>query len=50
LSIVTSALAPLLAGIADIGIDPLLQLLGVQAGVTTIHDLSLTCGAPTLVY
>ena len=38
----------LLSGI-DLAIDPLLQLLGVQVGVATIHDLSLTCGAAQLV-
>lgn len=43
------ALDSLLSGI-DLAIDPLLQLLGVQLGVATIHDLSLTCGAAQLVY
>lgn len=43
------ALDVLLSGI-DLAIDPLLQLLGVQLGVATIHDLSLTCGAAQLVY
>ncbi|HVW51114.1 MAG TPA: TadG family pilus assembly protein [Trinickia sp.] len=43
------ALDGLLSGI-DLAIDPLLQLLGVQVGVATIHDLSLTCGAAQLVY
>jgi uncharacterized membrane protein len=42
------ALNQLLGGI-DLAIDPLLQLLGVQLGVATIHDLSLTCGAAQLV-
>lgn len=42
------ALDVLLSGI-DLAIDPLLQLLGVQVGVATIHDLSLTCGAAQLV-
>jgi uncharacterized membrane protein len=37
-----------LAGI-DQAVDPLLQLLGVQVSVATIHDLSLTCGASQLV-
>lgn len=42
------ALDQLLGGI-DLAVDPLLQLLGVQLGVATIHDLSLTCGASQLV-
>lgn len=50
---VLAALLPelnlLLSGI-DLAIDPLLQLLGVQVGVATIHDLSLTCGAAQVVY
>jgi uncharacterized membrane protein len=49
LSALTSLLAPVLASIVGV-IDPLLQLLGVQVGVTTIHDLSLTCGVSKLVY
>jgi uncharacterized membrane protein len=52
-SVVLAALMPaldtLLSGI-DLAIDPLLQLLGVQLGVATIHDLSLTCGASQLVF
>lgn len=52
-SVLLAALSPaldaLLSGI-DLAIDPLLQLLGVQVGVATIHDLSLTCGAAQLVY
>jgi uncharacterized membrane protein len=43
------ALDTLLDGL-DAAIDPLLQLLGVQVGVATIHDLSLTCGASQLVF
>jgi uncharacterized membrane protein len=34
----------------DAALVPLLQLLGVQVGVATIHDLSLTCGVSKLVY
>lgn len=45
----TPALDPVLAGL-DQAVDPLLQLLGVQIGAATIHDLSLTCGASQLVY
>jgi uncharacterized membrane protein len=51
-----SVLAVLLPGLdtlfsgLDLAIEPLLQLLGVQLGVATIHDLSLTCGAAHVVY
>ncbi len=48
LSALTSLLAPVLESL-DV-LDPLLQLLGVQVGVTTVHDLSLTCGVSELVY
>jgi uncharacterized membrane protein len=48
LSALTSLLAPVLNSLNIL--DPLLQLLGVQVGVTTVHDLSLTCGVPKLVY
>ena len=52
-SVLLAALLPaldtLLDGL-DAAIDPLLQLLGVQVGVVTIHDLSLTCGASQLVF
>jgi uncharacterized membrane protein len=34
----------------DAALSPLLQLLGVQLGVATIHDLSLSCGVSKLVY
>lgn len=49
LAALSPALDQVLSGI-DLAIDPLLQLLGVQIGVATIHDLSLTCGASQLVY
>ncbi|AFR20293.1 hypothetical protein BPC006_II2368 [Burkholderia pseudomallei BPC006] len=42
-------LPPLLSGL-DAAIVPLLQLLGVQVGESTIHDMSLTCGVSQLVY
>lgn len=48
LAALSPALSQLLAGI-DPAVDPLLQLLGVQVGVATVHDLSLTCGASRLV-
>ncbi len=34
----------------DQAVVPLLQVLGVQVGVSTIHDLSLTCGVSQVVY
>lgn len=49
LTVLSPALDQLLSGV-DLAIDPLLQLLGVQLGVATIHDLSLTCGVSQLVY
>jgi uncharacterized membrane protein len=52
-SVLLAALLPaldtLLSGL-DLAVDPLLQVLGVQVGVATIHDLSLTCGASQLVF
>ncbi len=48
-SFLTSIIGPLL-GQLDTLIVPLLQLLGVQIGTSTIHDLSLTCGQSQLVY
>jgi uncharacterized membrane protein len=51
---ISSSLATLfgqtLQPIVDGTMVPLLQLLGAQVGVTTIHDLSLTCGTPKLVF
>ncbi|WP_323119867.1 TadG family pilus assembly protein [Burkholderia alba] len=44
-----TALPPLLGGLDGV-VDPLLQVLGVQIGESTIHDISLTCGASQLVY
>ncbi|CAE6917059.1 TadG family pilus assembly protein [Paraburkholderia domus] len=41
-------LAPALGGL-DTLLVPVLQLLGAQIGVSTIHDLSLTCGVSQLV-
>ncbi|WP_245964941.1 TadG family pilus assembly protein [Trinickia dinghuensis] len=49
LTVLSPALDQLLTGI-DLAIDPLLQLLGVQLGVATVHNLALTCGASQLVY
>jgi uncharacterized membrane protein len=33
----------------DLLLVPLLQLLGVQIGVSTVHDLGLACGQAQLV-
>lgn len=49
----TAALAALLTPILnslDLLLVPLLQLLGVQIGVSTVHDLGLACGQAQLVY
>ncbi|MGF6722997.1 putative membrane protein [Paraburkholderia sp. GAS41] len=57
---VTGLVAPLLSGIVtvlspilsslDALLIPVLQLLGVQIGVSTVHDLGLACGQAQLVY
>jgi uncharacterized membrane protein len=51
--LVLNALLPVLSTILA-GLDqvlvPVLQLLGAQVGVSTIHDLSLTCGQSQLAY
>jgi uncharacterized membrane protein len=44
-----SALTPVLNSL-DALLVPLLQLLGVQIGVATVHDLGLSCGQAQLVY
>ena len=49
LSTLVNSLTPLL-GALDSVLVPVLQLLGVQIGVSTIHDLSLTCGQSQLQY
>lgn len=52
-SALVAFLAPVLTLVTedlDTALDPLLQLLGVQIGVATIHDLSLRCGVSKLVY
>lgn len=53
LSGLAATLAPALTLVTedlDLALVPLLQLLGVQIGVATVHDLSLTCGVSKLVY
>ncbi|MBW0450159.1 hypothetical protein EN871_19430 [bacterium M00.F.Ca.ET.228.01.1.1] len=57
---ITGLAAPLLSALAgvltpvlnslDLLLVPLLQLLGVQLGVSTVHDLGLACGQAQLVY
>ncbi|WP_244438862.1 TadG family pilus assembly protein [Paraburkholderia dilworthii] len=57
---VTALAGPLFTGLAalltpvlnslDLLLVPLLQLLGVQVGVSTVHDLGLACGQAQLVY
>ncbi|MDN7752750.1 TadG family pilus assembly protein [Burkholderia gladioli] len=49
LSILTSILSPLLSAL-DAVIVPLLNLLGVQVGAATVHQISLTCGVAQTVY
>ncbi|SOE66436.1 Uncharacterized membrane protein [Burkholderia sp. D7] len=51
--LLVSVLVPLLTPIfnaLDAILDPILQLLGAQVGVSTVHDLSLTCGQSQLQY
>jgi uncharacterized membrane protein len=48
LSVVSTALSPVLSSL-DALVVPLLQLLGVQIGVATVHDLGLSCGQAQLV-
>jgi uncharacterized membrane protein len=57
---ITVVAAPLLGALAglltpvlnslDLLLVPLLQLLGVQVGVSTVHSLGLACGQAQLVY
>jgi uncharacterized membrane protein len=49
LSAIVSVLNPILTSL-DTLLVPLLQLLGVQIGVSTVHDLGLACGQAQLVY
>jgi uncharacterized membrane protein len=43
-----SVLQPVLSGL-DVLFIPLLQLLGVQVGVRTVHAISLSCSDAQLV-
>lgn len=47
--ILATTLGPVLSGLDDIILDPLLQLLGVQLGVATVVPQPLACGVATLV-
>ncbi len=49
LTAVNTLLSPVLISL-DALLVPLLQLLGVQIGVSTVHDLGLACGQAQLVY
>lgn len=49
LGAVVSLVSPILNSL-DALLVPLLQLLGVQIGVATVHDLGLSCGQAQLVY
>jgi uncharacterized membrane protein len=49
LDAVDTLLSPILTSL-DALLVPLLQLLGVQIGVSTVHDLGLACGQAQLVY
>jgi len=53
LGLLTPVLQALLAPVFSLlstALVPLLQLLGVQLGYSTVHNLSLTCGQGQLVY
>ena len=49
LAAVNTLLSPLLTSLDGL-LVPLLQLLGVQIGEVTVHDLGLACGQAQLVY
>src|SRR5471030_315031 len=49
LSFVLPLLTPIFNAL-DTVLTPVLQLLGAQIGVSTVHDLSLTCGQSQLQY
>jgi uncharacterized membrane protein len=52
ISLVTTTLSPLLQtifGLLNTLVAPVLNLLGVQIGTATVHNMSLTCGVPQLV-
>ncbi|WP_027784299.1 MULTISPECIES: TadG family pilus assembly protein [Burkholderia] len=49
LTFLTGLLGPLLSGL-DAVLVPLLNLLGVQVGAATVHQISLNCGVAQTVY
>ena len=49
LGVVVGLLTPILSAL-DLILVPVLQLLGAQVGVSTVHDISLTCGQSQLQY
>ncbi|WP_175881587.1 TadG family pilus assembly protein [Burkholderia sp. BCC0044] len=49
LTFLTGLLSPLLSGL-DAVLVPLLNLLGVQVGAATVHQISLNCGVAQTVY
>jgi uncharacterized membrane protein len=49
LSLVLPLLSPIFNAL-DTVLAPVLQLLGAQIGVSTVHDLSMTCGQSQLQY
>lgn len=49
LGALVSLLSPILSSLDGL-LVPVLQLLGVQIGVSTVHDLGLACGQAQLVY
>jgi uncharacterized membrane protein len=49
LGVIVPVLSTVLAALDQV-LVPVLQLLGAQIGVSTIHDLSLTCGESQLTY
>ncbi|MBA5790835.1 hypothetical protein H3280_28025, partial [Escherichia coli] len=49
LSFLSGLLGPLLSSL-DAVLVPLLNLLGVQVGAATVHQISLNCGVAQTVY
>ncbi len=49
LTFLTGLLSPLLSSL-DAVLVPLLNLLGVQVGAATVHQISLNCGVAQTVY
>jgi uncharacterized membrane protein len=49
LGITSTVLSPVFT-ILDTVLTPLLELLGVQVGAATVHQIGLACGVPQIVY